>query len=693
MSLCALAFISCQKEEMTGVNPVDGKYTYEFVAYQQPDLKATIGDKVDGKWPVLWSQGDKMGVYKADGTFVGVASLKDESAGQNEGKFIVDSNVELSAGDQLHFSYPYVENAAKSTGKIAAKQTLGTSGVGANAVAYAEVEYTPGNTNFVLNHTNAYIKFNIQSEDFAGYNLHGVTLWATGAELSGDVAIADELTVTNSGDYVKSTLATPVSVSANTAQPVWVTALPGDLSENTVYAIVHMTGAEGTEHATETVTLPVRLNRAGALPAGSVTEITLPSLTKSLAPAWYEPIETRYIAAYGEGWCYGPENTVIFTSYNKAQPVEFKARGNFMKVREPKYLKVKYLNGINDCTSPLGVVIDGATTTTYAAGSGAETFTEVSLKSNYIAEIAVDNHKFLTGIGAVGYISALEVKDADHNTIWGTNLWLVLKPINTIQYTNGKIMDRNLGVDELGNVASFRSTGNYFQWGRPFALQSQSNVYAKKYFTKADAVAVTSLDVSAANPYTLYYYATTASRKDWYYGDGTNTKENSLNDLWGNPDGEAKSGEKSIYDPCPQGYRVVSPAILAEILGDAAYYTTDTHDSESMQTLTKTTSYDTYFISKNAVWSFAGAYTCDGYNSGINWKQYGRLYTYSSNKNPKVSGPTNVCAYWSNASTTGSTTHSQCFYYTALNAEGKYDSSFSRARALPVRCMVDTEDR
>ena len=670
LSFCALAFISCQKEEMEGLPETEGKYTYEFVAYQQAEPKATIGDKVDNQWPVLWSKGDQMGVYKADGTFVGVATVSDECEGQNSGNFKVPSDVELTEGEELYFSYPYVASAEIKTGKVAAEQTLGTYGVGANAIAYAKVQYVPGDTEFVLSHANAYLKFNIKSEEFAGYNLTGVTLWADGAELAGSVNIADggALTVSAAEDYVKASLATPVAVSASDAQAVCVAALPVDLSAKTVYAIVHMKGVAGTETATHTVELPVRLNGAKALNAGAVTEINLPSLAKSLAPKWYEPVETRYVAAYGKGWSYGDENTVVFTGYktDAVQTVDLKARGNFMKVTEPKKVRVKYLNGLNDCTSPLGVYVDGTCITTYAAGTEAETFSTAEIGSTYTISVSVDNHKYLGTLGSAGYISAMEVLDADDNVIWGINLWLRLKALGEIQYANGIIMDRNLGVDEKGDANTWRASGNYFQWGRPFAIQSQSNNYTKKHFTKAEATAVTSLDVSAANPFTLYYYAAGASYKDWYYGDGTTSRENDLDDLWGNPEGDwSSTGVKSIYDPCPHGWMVASPAILKEVSdglasGDATF-TSGTYP---------------YITYNGAVWGYAGGYTCDGYNSGMNWKAIGQLF-----------------AYWSNASTPDSGYARNIFTTTYASAPDKFDTSFSKARAMPIRCMKDTENR
>lgn len=654
MSLCALAFISCQKEEMTGNDPVSGKYSYEFTAYQQPESKATVGDKVDGKWPVLWSAGDQMGVYKSDGTFVGVASLKDESAGLNEGKFSVFSNVELTAGDALYFSYPYVENAAISTGKIAAKQTLGASGVGANAVAYAEVEYNPGNTQFVLTHTNAYLKFNIKSDEFAGYNLNGVTLWATGAELSGDVAIADALTVTNAGDYVKSTLAAPVTVSADQAQPVWVAALPGDLTGKTVYAIVHMTGVAGTETATHTVTLPVKLNGAGALPAGSVTEINLPSLTKALAPAWYEPVETRYIAAYGDGWSYGPENTVIFTNWTDSKNVSLKARGNFMKVKEPKFVQMCYLVSRNHGTKK--VTIEGTDITPDNLATdvavGDDCSVDVICGNIFVVNYAEGKRE--------GQMAGMYVKDASKNVIWGVNLWLTVNPFVTVEYNAtetyqaGAVLDRDLGADNSAKIDSWRTAGCYFQWGRPFAFPDNT----KSKLTHASSSQVTSLDVSASNPYTIYYRA---SGNDWYHGEG------SSNDFWGNPNNTTAAntyvpGCKSIFDPCPKGYMVVCPTIIKEV-EDNWSYTNSFKDGTSLD----------YVLYKDVAWPLAGGFNCDLTN-GVNFKS----------QNAQL-------AYWSNSN--NGADRGRSMFFTTASETVSWSRNRHKYAALSVRCMVDTENR
>ena len=74
MSLCALAVISCQKEELADNSAAEGGYVYTFVGTHAPEVKASIGDKNEqNKWPILWEAGDKLGVYDSGNSLVGVA--------------------------------------------------------------------------------------------------------------------------------------------------------------------------------------------------------------------------------------------------------------------------------------------------------------------------------------------------------------------------------------------------------------------------------------------------------------------------------------------------------------------------------------------------------------------------------------------------------------------------------------------
>ena len=644
-------------------NAQSGKFNYTFTANHVLDTKATVGDKTDNKWPVLWEKGDHMGVYLADGTFVGIANLTNESAGKNSGTFTLSTETEIADGTALKFSYPYVENAVSGTGVVAAEQTLASAasaGVGANAVAFAEAVYVQGQTNVVLNHVNAYLKFNIASAEdaFAGYNLDGITLWADDAAVSGNI---DGNAYSNTGDYVKVSLTSPVTVGTH-AQPLWLTSLPADLSEcKKVYAIVHMS------KGTETVTLPVRLNGAGSLPAGSVTEITLPSLTKSLAPAWYEPVETRYIAAYGEGWCYGPENTVLFTAKNVAKTVELKARGNFMNVVEPVYVQVLYASNQSQDKTTGFVKFDG--TDSYSGG-----FIDHEIGDDYSVSVSIGN---VNNSSANGQISAVLVKDSNKNTIWGINLWACFNALKTVTYDNGTILTYDLGAgNTIDAYNDWKSQGCYFQWGRPWAFPYSDN--AKFGWTKVPTSNAVTLAKSASTPWAMYNY--NGEPYDWYWGDGNKTdRSGDLDDLWGNPTSSGV-GVKSIYDPCPKGYRVADPAILNEIESginasiDETTGAITSAEGAATEIVTSTSLY--YLKHKGVAWSFAGA------------------HQNASGSNSRIENKVDAAVYWSNAI---SGNQARAMWVRKKKANNKYSierlTGRSRALAAQVRCMVDTEDR
>lgn len=661
MSLSALAFVSCQKSEIEEAASPAGQNTYTFVVNNVSETKATIGDKNGTQWPVLWAAGDQIGVY-GGGQLLGVATLDEGSAGCNCGNFTLTTNAPISAGDELYLSYPYTEGAEMKKGQVAEKHTLTEAGIGANGVAYAYAEYTGENTEFTLTHLNAYLKFNLSSSEFAGYSLEGITFWAKGAKLSGGVEVGngDVVTYTGVGDYVKTTLAAPTEMST-TAQPVYVSTLPDDLTGKEVYAIVHMT------KGIETVTLPVKLNGAGNIPAGSVTEVTLPALKKSLAPKWYEPVETRYIAAYGDGWCYGPENTIIFKALNTEVDVEFKARGNFMKVKEPTHVQVQYVTDMSNQKGTGWVKIGGE-----EAYDGSA-YKSHPLDGDYKASIQITK---LYNTGPNAQITALLVKSGDE-VVWGTNLLTLTKDIETVSYANGDIMKWNLGTGrDIKDYNDWKSNGCYFQWGRPWAFPySNKAEYGISYVTNNESNKV-DLELSASTPWTMYNYD--GEPYDWYWGDGSkDDRSDDLDDLWGNPD-NASSGVKTIYDPCPEGYRVISPAILNEVSKNISA----TVDAET-GAITSTGAAEIVIGAKviyvdynGSYWPFAGAFQ----NNGGSYN--------------RISNTVDAAVYWTNAN---SGNNVACMWWRRTKKDNKYavevHSKRARSTAASIRCMVDTEDR
>ena len=178
---------------------------------------------------------------------------------------------------------------------------------------------------------------------------------------------------------------------------------------------------------------------------------------------------------------------------------------------------------------------------------------------------------------------------ADAPCLWSWHIWrLPSKPADVAcrKYLNGDInkevsftmMDRNLGAynNTQGNV---NSIGFFYQWGRkdPFPGPSgfnnsePTNIYGSynkggttgSWNGTYSAQAVQTNATVGTELYTVQYPTTfvTGTRDngdyDWYWG--------SRNDnLWGTPWDDTGSvnnyngnqGTKSIYDPCPIGYRV-----------------------------------------------------------------------------------------------------------------------------------------
>ena len=146
--------------------------------------------------------------------------------------------------------------------------------------------------------------------------------------------------------------------------------------------------------------------------------------------------------------------------------------------------------------------------------------------------------------------AVIAVKDISGNILWSWHIWLTDVP-DKITYANnaGIMMDRNLGATSSvpGDVGAL---GLFYQWGRkdPFlgspAIYSPTGI-AKSTIDWPDSVYPTkttgTIDYAIANPTTFITHGPNSSGGKWLYG-----ADDSL--LW--------SKEKSIYDPCPEGWRV-----------------------------------------------------------------------------------------------------------------------------------------
>ena len=139
----------------------------------------------------------------------------------------------------------------------------------------------------------------------------------------------------------------------------------------------------------------------------------------------------------------------------------------------------------------------------------------------------------------------IAAKNSSGVILWSWHVWLTDQPKGQVYYNGaGTMMDRNLGAVSAtpGDVGAL---GLLYQWGRkdPFLGSSSisSNVVAKSTITfpavQNSTSATGTVDYATKNPTTLLRGATT---NNWMYEvDKT---------LW--------ATTKTIYDPCPAGWRI-----------------------------------------------------------------------------------------------------------------------------------------
>ncbi len=169
--------------------------------------------------------------------------------------------------------------------------------------------------------------------------------------------------------------------------------------------------------------------------------------------------------------------------------------------------------------------------------------------------------------------AVIAAKDASGTILWSWHIWLTDKPQDQV-YNNeaGTMMDRNLGATSAtpGDVGAL---GLLYQWGRkdPFLGSSSisSSTKAKSTITWPEAVSSDSSNGTIA--YATEHPTTfIISNYDWYYTGSSST----VNTRW--------QSSKTIYDPCPPGYRVPdggSNGVWSKAFGTSSYFDQNAYDS------------------------------------------------------------------------------------------------------------------
>ena len=140
------------------------------------------------------------------------------------------------------------------------------------------------------------------------------------------------------------------------------------------------------------------------------------------------------------------------------------------------------------------------------------------------------------------------IYDSSDNILWSWLIWATDAP-STTTYDGLGIMDRNLGANGTGNVTC---RGLMYEWGRKDPFPSPYNAtYTPNTFVPARMTAFTISNIDAEGMTVAYSIAhPTTYPYGWSQKYWQTESEFTLGMWW--------NGVKTIYDPCPPGWKVPS---------------------------------------------------------------------------------------------------------------------------------------
>ena len=199
------------------------------------------------------------------------------------------------------------------------------------------------------------------------------------------------------------------------------------------------------------------------------------------------------------------------------------------------------LKAVKGCTGESVGIIDKAEILWEMSGTGGE---------SVIAQVSAEGEDCLTFITAEPFREGnalIAAKDALGNILWSWHIWLVSDSVRNVDLGNDIVlMDRNIGETGTGSGAF---SGMLYQWGRkdPFPGTPASYVSGQ----------VDNAGVTVKNPTVLYGAKSGPEAgqgaQPYILGKGKVGDVSAGDyDYWGSISG----GEKTMYDPCPAGYRV-----------------------------------------------------------------------------------------------------------------------------------------
>ena len=196
-----------------------------------------------------------------------------------------------------------------------------------------------------------------------------------------------------------------------------------------------------------------------------------------------------------------------------------------------------------------------------------------------VSDVSYGGGRILFRTGTYTGNALIGLFDKDGTCIWSWHIWVTgYDPEKTQQtYGGGSVfMDRNLGALSIDHK-QVSTRGLYYQWGRKDPLPYPSDITSHEPLIGSyqNGFTNTTLARKMTVSYTIEHPTTYLDTDtDWLLSVAANPN------LWGNTSSETTltdTGSKSIYDPCPPGWRVPdrrtwAKAALKIKASNATYY-------------------------------------------------------------------------------------------------------------------------
>ena len=555
---------------------------------------------------------------------------------------------------------------------------------------------------FTLNPVTALLKINVSSSEFQGYGLKKVTILDEKgtAKLGGtfDVSVEDlSFEEASTFSEISTTITAHKEMAQGETQSIFMNVLPGDFSEE-LTIIVELQGSKGN------VIIPMK-KTIGLLEAGKTAELNLTDLKSSdNMYKWFCPVENRMLA--GCKYAYGDANTYLIQSksavYNGASlsanadipdeiVIDYRVRGDFTQAEIPDDVTFEWA--------------------TMANGSIYYTRNDKKYKDDgYAFTPDYANYKVtVKNIDATGGAPMLIMKKAG-KILWGWAFW-------NIAADGTKLESVNVGGYDMANMnigqattqyASWKAAADhilrtmyYYQWGRYLP------VYWNSYWTH-NLVDAPELQKAGNVPALQGPFETLRASLDYPYGsigsmqlDGkmNNWTNEFVGDLWGCQIGQMEAaGTKSIYDPCPKGWRVPDygaikawEATLGTTHPTAANYegtSTGINNDGKMGLVI-----GSMYLPTSGYIAYEKAYKIPSTVPGGS----GSDLRYTNNANAGTTWGASFTVYWSNYCASHSANSPFCYRFygannTAEDKEAKVHQQI-RSSSAAIRCQKDEYNR